>query len=151
MPIREHRFTSDGDADEVLVLLDNPDIKKNYGKTRGLWILFVEGEAREELLEGLRRDVKSGALVNVGVSESLDQNDISNRFIFAQEEGHLIREQFSKRLHHFELMGFDGSWIYLDSGSSRDKSDRRVLAGKSPRGTANEKVWRDGVESEWKA
>jgi hypothetical protein len=150
MAIREQRFISDGDDDAVRIFLDNPEIKVNYGKTLGLWVLFVGGEARAELLEGLRRELKSGKLASLALSESAKLDDTSNDYLFAQEEGYLTREQFFKRLHHFEMMGFDGAWIYVDGGSSRDKSARRILAGKSPRGTAREKVLRNGVESEWK-
>src|ERR1035438_3222343 len=150
MAIREHRFIRDGDDDKVLIFLDNPEIKMNYGKTLGLWVLFVGGEARAELLEGLRRELKAGKLASIALSALANQDDTSNDHLFAQEEGHLTREQFFKRLHHFEMMGFDDAWIYVDGGSSRDKSARRILAGKSPRGTAKEKVFRGGVESDWK-
>ncbi len=138
MAIREQRFNVDDQDIPILLLLDNPAVKKNYGRTRGQWIFFVEGEARAELLEGLRREVKAGRLVNVAVGESPSAGDISQRFLLAEEEGHLPRRQFCERLRDFERIGFEGPWVYVDAGADRDATPRRMLFAKSPRAVATE-------------
>lgn len=136
MPIREQCFGGEGDF--MVRFLDNPDVKKNWGRTRGLWTFFVEGEARDELLESLKREVEAGRLANVVVGESSGAADISQKFLLAEEEGFLTRRQFNKRLHDFELLGFEGAWIYFDVGTDRDKHPRRMLCAKSPRAAATE-------------
>jgi len=146
MAIREQHFSEDGLEIPILLVLDNPEVKKNCGRTRGQWFFFVEGEARAELLEGLQREVKSGRLVSVLVGETSDEAEISQRFLLAQEEGHLPRRQFCERLRDFERMGFEGPWVYLDAGAERDTAPRRMLIAKSPRAVATEIDYRGSGE-----
>ena len=146
MGIREQHFNVEGQDIPVLLVLNNPTVKKNYGRARGQWLFFVEGDARAQLLEGLRREVKSGRLVNVVVGESAEKDDISQRFLLAQEEGHLPHRQFCERLRDFERMGFEGPWVYIDTGADRDTTPRRVLIAKSPRAVATEIDYRGSGE-----
>ena len=146
MTIREQYFNVEGQEIPVLLVLDNPTVKKNYGRTCGLWLFFVEGDARAQLLEGLRREVKAERLVSVLVGESSETDDISHRFLLAQEEGHLPRRQFCERLRDFERMGFEGPWVYIDAGADRDTTPRRVLIATSPRAVATEIDYRGSGE-----
>jgi len=146
MIIREESFNVEGQDIPILLVLDNPTVKKNYGRACGQWLFFAEGDARAQLLEGLRRDVKAGRLVKVFVGESAEKDDISHRFLLAQEEGHLPRRQFCQRLRDFQRMGFEGPWVYIDTGADRDTRPRRVLIAKSPRAVATEIDYRGSGE-----
>ena len=144
MTLRERRFPGGESEDTTRVLIDDPSVKVNPQKTHGLWVLFVSAETRDEVIQGLQKGVESGQFTLVGYDEALVDTDGSKSSVFAMEEGYVTRRTLKVRLAAFGLMGFDGSWIYCDTGAERHQSARRALCGKSPRSPVTELDFRGG-------
>ena len=147
MTLRERRFLGDEGKGTTRVLVDDPSVKVNPQKTQGLWVLFVSAETRDVVIQGLQVGVESGLFILVGFDEVPSGTDGATSSVFAMEEGYVTRRTLKARLAAFERLGFDGGWIYCDTGAERHKSARRALCGRSPRPPIKELDFRgDGDE-----
>ena len=144
MTLRERRLPDHVVGGSTKVLIDDPSVTTNPQRTHGLWILFVSAEMRTEVIRGLLLGVENGIFTSVGFQEEPANSGITENFVFAMEEGYVTRRKLKARLESFERMGFDGGWLYIDTGAERRNSARRTLSGKGPRDLITEIDYRKG-------
>jgi hypothetical protein len=142
MKVHDNLIEDIAGNDVARFIINESSAKMNPQKTQGIWLLFLQDEGNDDIIQTLRRSLKQGDFHTLVTDNSVVQFSGLKKLVTVMEEGYVNRPRLWDRLRSFDRMGVEEDWMYCDVGSQRDEKARRLLIGTQPLGPVTEIIYR---------